>query len=226
MRRPLALVLSLTLVACGGDAGTADSAAGSAATADADRAATGGGGIPSGYVARGDREDADLSGARYASSGGNAWEVTTGPAHIIYAAGDSASGNYTARATFEQLEAPSHPEAYGIFVGGQGLDGTAQRYTYFLVRGTGEYLVKVRDGGETRNVVSWTKSEAVPMQDEAGKGKYRLAIEVGADSVRFVANDQRVAAVARSAVPVDGIAGVRINHNLHVATGPVEIVRQ
>ena len=224
MRRPLVLALSISFAACAGGAdGASDSAAGMA-DADPDRA-TVGGGVPAGYTARADREGTDLSTLQYATRG-DAWEITTGPAHIVWAAGDSASGAYTVRAEFEQLEAPTHPEAYGIFVGGRDLEGPEQRYTYFIVRGTGEYLVKVREGADTRNVVAWTKSDAVVAQDSAGKASHDLAVEVGADSVAFLVGGERVAAVAKSAVPTDGIAGLRVNHNLHVATGPVEIVRQ
>ena len=224
MRRPLVIALSLSLAGCStGSEGSADSAAGAAA--DPDRQ-TAGGGVPAGYTARADREGTDLAALQYAAQGGDSWVITTGPAHIVYAPTDSASGAYTVRAEFEQLEQPPHPEAFGLFVGGQGLDGADQRYTYFVVRGTGEYLVRAREGGDTRDVVGWTKSDAVPTQDSAGKATYRLAIEVGADSVRFLSNDQRVAAVARSAVPTDGIAGLRVNHNLRVRTGPVQVQKQ
>lgn len=225
MRRPLVLALSISLAACAGGAdGASDSAAGMA-DSDPDRVTTGGG-VPAGYTARADREGTDLSTLQYAARGGDDWEITTGPAHIVWSAADSASGTYTVRAEFEQLEKPAHPEAFGIFVGGQNLEGPDQRYTYFIVRGTGEYLVKVREGGDTRDVVSWTKSDAVATQDSSGKASYDLAVEVGADSVRFMVGDERVAAVAKSAVPTDGIAGLRVNHNLHVATGPVEVEKR
>ena len=209
----------------------ADSAAGTpapaaattpaSASADSDRA-TAGGGLPAGYVGRTDREGAAIDGAKYVANGGR-WEVTTGPAHIVYAAKDSASGAYTASASFDQLQAPAHPEAYGIFIGGRNLDQPSQRYTYFLVRGTGEYLVKVRDGATTKNVAEWKASDAVPKADASGKGSYRLTAQVTADSVRFSVNDKPVATVAKATVPTDGIAGLRINHNLHVATGPIEV---
>jgi hypothetical protein len=225
MRRLLVLALSISFAACaGGTDGASDSAAGMA-DADPDRATTGGG-VPAGYTARADREGTDLSTLQYAARGDDAWEITTGPAHIVWAAGDSASGSYTVRAEFEQLEAPAHPEAFGIFVGGQDLEGPEQRYTYFIVRGTGEYLVRVREGDDTRNVVDWTKSDAVAAQDSSGRASYELAVQVGADSVTFLVGDERVAAVAKSAVPTEGTAGLRVNHNLHVSTGPVEIVRQ
>ncbi|MFL5577645.1 MAG: hypothetical protein ACJ79S_16950 [Gemmatimonadaceae bacterium] len=202
-------------------AAAAPAPAGAAAGSDNDRA-TGGGGVPAGYVGRTDRDGVAISGASYVNNGGK-WEVTTGPAHIVYAAKDSARGSYTASASFDQLEAPRHPEAYGIFIGGKNLDQPTQQYTYFLVRGTGEYFVKVRDGAQTKGVIDWKASDAVPKADASGKASYRLAAQVGADSVRFLVNDKPVAAVAKAGLPTDGIAGLRINHNLHVAVTPVEI---
>ena len=193
------------------------------ANADPDRS-TGGSGVPAGYVGRVDREGAKIEDAKYAANG-NRWEVSTGPAHILYAAKDSASGNYTASATFDQLEAPAHPEAFGLFVGGKNLDQPSQSYTYFVVRGTGDFLVKQRDGGQTKDVMAWKASDAVPKQDASGKATYRLSVKVGADSVRFLVNDKAVGAVKKGAVATDGVAGIRINHNLHVATGPVTITK-
>jgi len=195
--------------------------AASAASADPDRSA-GGSGVPAGYVGRTDRAGQNIADAKYTVNG-STWEVTTGPAHIVYAAKDSARGTYTATAVIEQLEAPRHPEAYGIFIGGQNLDQPSQRYTYFVVRGGGEYLVRVRDGEQTRTIADWKASDAVPKADEAGKATYQLTARVGADSVRFLVNDRPVMAVAKSAVPTDGIAGVRINHNLHVRVEPVVV---
>lgn len=204
------------------EAAQTDTAA--AMSEDADVVASGATGVPQGFMGRTDRANQNLSDARYTPSG-NRWEVVTGPAHIVYAAGDSARGEYTARATFEQMEAPAHPEAFGLFIGGSELDQPGQRYTYFLVRGTGEYLIKVREGDQTRNVVGWTMVDAVPKADSSGKATYRLAARVGRDSVRFLVNDTQVAAAATSAVPTNGIAGLRINHNLHLTTGRVQISR-
>jgi hypothetical protein len=180
--------------------------------------------VPSGYLARTDRANAQIADAKYALSGG-AWEVRTGPAHIVWAPGDTASGTFTVTSHFDQLEAPAHPEAYGLIFGGRDLNGDGQRYGYFLVRGTGEYLIKVREGATTRTVKDWTASPAVPKQDAQGKASYDLGVRVRGDSVRFLVNGATVAAVARSAVPTDGVAGLRINHNLHVRARPVAIAK-
>lgn len=189
--------------------------------ADPDRNA-GGAGIPSGFTARTDRPDANISGAKYTASG-NDWEVTTGPAHIIYAAKDVGNGNYTVSASIEQLESPAHPEAYGIFIGGRDLDKPTQAYTYFIVRGTGELAVKVRDGAAARDVVKWTASADVPKADASGKAKYDLAVQVTNDAVKFSVNGKQVASVSKAGLPTDGIAGLRINHNLHVKVSPVSV---
>src|SRR3954469_4234966 len=69
-------------------------AAASAANADPDRNVSGGS-IPAGFVARTDRANADISGAKYVASG-DQWEVTTGPAHILYKPATVGNGNYTA----------------------------------------------------------------------------------------------------------------------------------
>lgn len=181
-----------------------------------------GGAIPAGYTARTDKSDAPISGASYTASGG-AWEVRTGPPHIIYAAKDTASGNYTVSATVEQLEAPTHPEAYGLFIGGRDLDGPGQTYTYFLVRGGGDLMVRVREGDKTRDVIKWTPNADVPKADASGKGTYALAATVAGDAVKFSVNGKEVASVAKAGLPTDGIAGMRINHNLHVRATPVAI---
>ncbi|MGH7665656.1 MAG: hypothetical protein ACRENI_15410 [Gemmatimonadaceae bacterium] len=226
MRTIRTLAITLLVAACAPgeqDAVMTDSSA--MDMEDADIAPAGGSGVPSGYAGRTDRPNQNIGDASYTSSG-DRWEVRTGPAHIVYSVGDSVSGEYSVTATLEQAEQPEHPEAYGIFIGGQNLDQPSVEYTYFLVRGTGEYLVKVREGEETRNVVGWTASEHVPKADSTtGRGSYELTAETDADSVHFLVNDEQVAAVAAGAVPTAGIAGLRINHNLHLMVTPIAIDR-
>lgn len=191
---------------------------------EADVAAIGGTGVPNGYVGRTDRPDQQITGAKYAVSG-NGWDVTTGPAHILYRSGDSASGSYTVTSTIEQLAAPAHPEAYGVFVGGQNLDGPNQQYLYFLARGTGEIMARVREGDKTRNVLAWQKNAVAPTANASGQASYRLGIQVALDSVRFLVNGQRAGAVAAAGLPTGGTYGLRVNHNLHVRALPATVTR-
>jgi len=197
--------------------------AAAAASADPDINVTGGS-IPAGFSARTDRADADITGANY-TPGANRWEVRTGPAHIIYAAKDTATGNYTVSTKIEQLEKPTHPEAYGLIIGGRDLDQPSQTYTYLLVRGTGDLMVRVREGDATRDVLKWTPSADIPREDGSGRATYSLAASVTDEAVRFSVNGKEVASVSKAGLPTDGIAGLRINHNLHLNVTPVSITR-
>ena len=191
---------------------------------DSDKAAPGTG-VPAGYMALTDHADAKITDAKYTLTGGK-WEVETGPAHIVYAPKDSASGIYAVSATIDQLAKPRHPEAYGVFFGGQNLDDRAkEKYGYFLVRGTGEYLIKVRDGDKTSSVVDWKANANVPKEDASGKATYTLKVHFAKDTAHFLVNDKLVDAVPRSKLPTEGVAGLRINHNLHVDVTPVSIER-
>lgn len=218
-------VCALSAIACTTPekkSGDTTNAAAASASADPDRQAAGSGALPSGYTARTDRPDADMSGAKYATEG-DEWVVTTGPAHIVYNPATMGNGNYTVSASIEQLEKPTHPEAYGLFVGGRDLDKPSQAYTYFLVRGTGDLAIKVREGDVTRDVIPWTPAADVPKQDNSGKSKYDLKVQVTNDAVKFSVNGKEVASVSKAGLPLDGVVGLRINHNLRVKVSPVSV---
>lgn len=201
------------------------STAGSGGAADTDVAARGSG-LPAGYVAQLDQPTARISDASYKEDGNGRWEVRTGPAHILYSLKDTTRKRYSVTATFEQLERPAHPEAYGVFVGGSSLEKPAsQRYTYFLVRGTGEYLLKVREGAHTRTVIDWTPHPALPKQDSAGKVVYGIKIESDGKTAKVSVNGKPVTTFTARQGPLEGVAGVRINHNLHLMVTPAHIVQ-
>ncbi len=191
---------------------------------DADKS-MGGTGVPAGYTGVTDHADAKIADAKYTVSAGR-WEIQTGPAHITFAAKDSASGGYQISTTIEQLEKPRHPEAFGVFLGGSKLtDPAQQKYGYFVVRGTGEYLIKTRHGNNTTTVVDWTASPAIPKEDASGKATYKFTVHVAPDTVHFMMDGKLVTAVPKSKFPTAGIAGIRVNHNLHVAVTPLAISR-
>lgn len=223
MTKYTTLLLVATLAACSTRTSQTTDSTAAHPPADPDVAAQGTG-IPAGYTAITDDTTAQITNARYVTKAGN-WEITTGPAHIIFAPKDTARGAYTATASFAQLEAPRHPEGYGLFIGGRDLDSPNRAYTYFLVRGNGEFLVKSRAGAKTSDVLAWRADPAVGKADSAGKATYRLSIRVAADSVRFMVDDKQVGAVKAGTIATDGVAGLRVNHNLHVTTSPVTIAR-
>lgn len=185
---------------------------------DPDMKVSGAGALPAGWVARLDRSTASMDNVKFVTMGPG-YHATLGPAGIFYNPKDQASGSFTARATFTQTKAPTHPEAYGIFVGGQNLTQPNQSYVYFIVRGDGKYMVKHRAGSEVHTIVDWTDSPAVVKQDAEGKATNTVAIRSTKDSITYWVNDTRVYGQDRAhagMTATDGQVGLRVNHNLDV----------
>jgi hypothetical protein len=181
--------------------------------ADPDKKVAGGGTLPSGWKGRPD--SGSLAGVKVTPMGGGI-HFMSGPAGIYYKPADKATGPYEARATFTQMEPAAHPEAYGLIIGGSDLEGADQKYTYFLIRQDGKFLIKRRAGDKTPTIADWTDSAAIKKADSSGKMSNTLAIEVGKDKVRFLVNGTEVNASDAAQVDASGIAGLRINHNLNV----------
>lgn len=143
--------------------------------------------------------------------------AATGPAGAVYYnAGWAKTGDYAYSARFRQPKASQHPEAYGLVIGGSGLDGADQRYSYFLVRQTGEYFIADREGEVRTKVVDWTPHAAIrKVEGEAGAVNV-LGVRVEGDEVVFSVNGQEVARRPKRELSTDGVAGFRVNHNLEV----------
>ncbi len=182
---------------------------------DADHAAHGGGAVPDGWTVRADRGDA--SGAKIEAMG-KGLHVTTGPAVILYRADTDGTGSFHTLATFTQTKPSEHAEGYGLFVGGKNLEnGAAQRYIYFLVRQDGSYLIKRRDGEKTSDVSKgWVQHAAVKKPDAKGTATNLLEVDNKRDPSRigFLVNGQQVFATEAKGMALDGIVGIRTNHNL------------
>jgi len=165
-----------------------------------------------------ERRGMKLDDAKFVAMG-SGYHVTSGPAAIYWNPKDAAKGNFTVSASFTQTKAPMHPEAYGLFVGGQNLTDSSQSYLYFETRGDGKYLVNHRAGNEVHKIVDWTDTDATNKADANGKATNELAIRVSADSVDFLANGKLVKALSKAEMHnfvSDGQTGIRVNHNLDV----------
>jgi hypothetical protein len=176
---------------------------------------TDGSSLPSGWMVRLDNGSTKPDGVMVMPMG-SGLHFRSGPAGIYYRPGDTKAGSYEVHATFNQVEPSAHPEAYGLFIGGSNLASANEKYTYFLVRQDGKFLIKRRDGAQTPNIMDWTDNAAVKKTDASTKGANTLSIAVAADTVRFLVNGTEVHAAPAARVDASGIAGLRINHNLNV----------
>jgi len=184
---------------------------------DPDHPVEGGGKLPAGWSARTDG-NAAMANVKVVPMGGGI-HVTLGPAIILYRAQHVGKGPFHTLATFTQTKPTKHPEGYGLFYGGLNLDGAAQKYTYFLVRQDGTYLVKRREGEKTTELTKgWVASAAVHKPDANGSATNKLEIDNKSDpnKVVFLVNGEPVYTLDPKAAPTEGAVGLRVNHNLDV----------
>ncbi|HKU62122.1 MAG TPA: hypothetical protein VJQ44_12940 [Gemmatimonadales bacterium] len=187
---------------------------------DPDHAAPGGGAVPAGWSVRADRGDA--SGASIKQEQGGL-HVVTGPAIILYRADKAGKGPFHTLATFTQTKPSAHAEGYGLFFGGQSLDGAAEQYTYFLVRQDGSYLIKRREGEKTTDVSKgWVTSAAVK---KTGANLLEVDHKQDPTKFRFLVNGQEVYSADAKTMPADGSVGLRVNHNLDVLVAGFDVHR-
>ncbi len=213
MRRTL-LPLVLLLAACQAkDAPAPDAAAPGDApsatpdsTATADSAATAG----SGWRA------VPADGVRL--RGSEPLTVETGPHAVLWRAVDAPlSAPYAVEATLQKRVGRLH-EGYGLVFGASGLEGAeaAQRYSYFLVRGDGSFLVKLRRGARTPVVRDWTTHPSIRRDAEESGQPNLLRVEVGTAETIFLVNGTEVARVPTAELEATGAAGIRVAHDVEL----------
>ena len=111
-------------------------------------------------------------------------------------------------------------------VGGANLDADDQVYDYFLIRNSGEYLIKRRTGGETELIQDWTPHESILRYTAESESSVlnELSVDVRENEVGFGINGEEVAAVPVSDIRTDGVVGLRVNHALNLHVSNLEVV--
>ena len=154
------------------------------------------------------------------------WHITTGPRAIFHHPGSRAAGDFRIESQIHLFDPGERTEAFGLFFGGSGLDGDEPNYDYFVLRNSGEFLLKRRSGEATEVLQDWTASEAIVTfgPETEGTATNVLAIEARGPEVVFSVNGTEVARRSRDDVRTDGLVGFRVNHhlNLHISTLSVE----
>jgi opacity protein-like surface antigen len=192
--------------------------------ADPDKAVSGGGSLPTGWMARTDK-GAAMTNVKFVDMAPG-WHITLGPAAIFYQPADTISGNARLVALLHMTPPkPTHPESYGIFLGGQDLEGPNQSYTYFLIRADGKFMIKRRMGEKTTAVMGWTENAAVKPADADGLSSNELSVEIKGGKVSFMANGTEVYSASAADVDTKGVVGVRINHNLSIHLEKLQVNR-
>jgi hypothetical protein len=184
--------------------------------------------VPEGWEVRLDRPMENLvissspdSGDIYFVNMTPGWHVTTGPRAIFWHPENRAHMQYKVSTKLHLFNPEGrNREGYGLFFGGMNLDKDNQYYLYFLLRNTGDFLIKARKGSETETLQEWTSSDAiVKYEDESASSVVNtLSVIVEREQMKFYINEQEVATLDKGEWTTGGLFGLRVNHavNLHV----------
>jgi hypothetical protein len=195
---------------------------------ESSREVAGGGVSVKGWTGQVDPSEAShgqtLSNAKLANEG-SALHVTTGPAVAYWNPSNTASGDYTVKATFTEpkyMNLNDHPHPYGIFIGGNDMGSANQSYLYcaaygngsFIVRGFGPQPFHLNGGhGETNAAVHKAAAPGSPVKQD-------IALSVRGNKVQCAINGTVVGTYNRSEVvgagklkSTDGVYGIRFAHN-------------
>lgn len=156
---------------------------------------------------------------------GDAFHVATGPAVTYWNPANTASGDYTVKATFNEPKFQSlndHPHPYGIFIGGNDLGTENASLLYCAAQGNGSFIV--RGFGPAPFQMNGRRAEAnAAVHKAAGIGQpvtQEIALSVKGDKVECSVNGTVVASYDKSAVvgagklkSTDGVYGIRFAHN-------------
>lgn len=151
------------------------------------------------------------------------WHITTGPGGIYYHLENNALGAYELTASIYLFDTMGrNREAFGLFFGGKDLKNEEQSYVYFLIRNTGEYLIKRRVGTETENIQGWTDTDAMNLFTEETESSVKndFKVKVSNENMTFYLNEAELVTLPKNNLNTDGKYGLRVNHsiNLHVSS--------
>ncbi len=172
------------------------------------------------------------------SQEGDALHVTTGPAVTYWNPANTASGDYTVKATFNEpkyMSLNTHPHPYGIFIAGNDLGTAQQSYLYCAAYGNGEFIVR-GFGPEPFQMNGRRGEENAAVHKAAGPGQpvsQEIALSVKGGQVQCSINGAVVATYDKSALvtagklkSTDGVYGIRAAHNTDLTVSGLRMTKQ
>jgi hypothetical protein len=210
------------------------------AQAETSRGVAGGGiSVPGwqGQIDPGEKRSGQVLNNAKLAAEGSALHVTTGPAVAYWKPANTATGNYTVKATFTEskyMDLNSHPHPYGIFIAGNDMGTDQQSYLYCATYGDGKFIV--RGFGPAPFQMNGRGEENAALHKAAGPGQpvtQEIAVSVKGDKVECAVNGTVVGTYDKSALvttgklkSTDGIYGIRFSHNTDAVVSGLTMTKQ
>jgi hypothetical protein len=193
---------------------------------DADRSVKGGI-TAAGWKGRIDRRPAGqgktINDSKFAAEGKDL-RLSIGPAAFYYNPANTASGDYTVKATFKEHKmTASHPHSYGIFIGGADLESDTESLMYCIAYGNGTYSIKTFHGSNVQTLVNLEKTSALKQADATGASTNEIGWTVKGGKPSCVINgtvvhtfDKMDVVAGDKLKSLDGVYGIRVSHNVEL----------
>ncbi len=148
---------------------------------------------PAGWRLRADQStnaaDPDAPGPIKFVATPSGFHATNPQAAVFWHPSNTATGNYSLKASFTLVKPSNHTNFYGLVFGGKELEGPGQSYVYFLVAQDGTWLLKRRMGNDKNDdIVPKTAHASVKKPDQSGTSTNVLEVRVLANSLEYVVN--------------------------------------
>ncbi len=203
---------------------------------ESDRKVAGGGITAAGWQGKVDASAAKQGGtindSKFAEEGG-AFHLTVGPAASYWNPANTASGDYSVKATFKEAKQTfSHPHPFGLFIGGNKLGTDQQSLMYCVAYRDGSYLVRSFKGDVVTTVVKKTPNDAVAKAATDAPVTQEIEWRVKGSRVECAVNGTVVAGFDKSEVvgdgkleSTDGVYGIRSAHNTDVIVSGLKLTK-
>ena len=200
-------------------------AAGAMSAQEADRKVAGGGITAKGWMGKidGGKQNTgkSINDSKFMEMGGGL-HMQVGPAAVYWHPSNTATGNYTVKATFKETKVASdHPHPYGLFIGGSKLDSDMPNLLYCVAYGSGDVLVRGFSEGKVLQVTKRAPNAAVHKAAADGGVTQEIAWNVTGETAECLVNGTVVATVPRAGIvgagkleSTDGVYGIRVSHNV------------
>lgn len=163
------------------------------------------------------------------------WHVYAGPGGLLWDPGSFASGNYAVKSTIylfpegdpEQSGSTRLDSTFGLFLGGQALEGEEPAYVSFQIDNGGRFRIVRHTGEKTNALVPWKAHESVNVLAEPASSPAENVLEVDArgEQAIFYIGGEIVAQLASEDLDLSGVVGLVAGEGLslhitEIAIGP------